>query len=50
MQGDACEADRKIGGLFDHILLMGPLYHLLEEEQRAAAAKAALKLLYLSRL
>jgi len=30
---------------FDHILLMGPLYHLLEEQDRIKAINAALKLL-----
>lgn len=45
VQGDAREVDRKVGGMFDHILLMGPLYHLLEEEERAKAVEAALKLL-----
>jgi 2-polyprenyl-3-methyl-5-hydroxy-6-metoxy-1,4-benzoquinol methylase len=29
-------------GRFDHVLLMGPLYHLLEEEDRAAAAREAM--------
>jgi len=30
---------------FDHVLLMGPLYHLLEEQDRIKAVKAALNLL-----
>ncbi|MCL2462162.1 MAG: class I SAM-dependent methyltransferase [Defluviitaleaceae bacterium] len=43
--GDAREADKLVGGQFDHVLLMGPMYHLLREEERAAAVNAALKLL-----
>ncbi|MCL2627250.1 MAG: class I SAM-dependent methyltransferase [Oscillospiraceae bacterium] len=31
--------------LFDHVLLMGPLYHLLDENDRIKAVNAALKLL-----
>ncbi len=45
VRGDAREADRLVSTQFDHVLLMGPMYHLLEEEDRAAAASAALKLL-----
>jgi len=46
VQGDACEADKLLAGLqFDHVLLMGPLYHLLEESERTAAVNAALALL-----
>lgn len=30
-------------GMFDHVFLMGPLYHLLDEEERAAAVEAALR-------
>lgn len=37
MQGDTEQ--------FDHVLLMGPLYHLLEEKDRVAALNAALNLL-----
>jgi len=58
--GDAREADKHIndhagcdkyeheqdsGKQFDHILLMGPLYHLLEEQDRIKAINAALRLL-----
>ena len=44
--GDACEADKILAGRqFDHVLLMGPLYHLLEESERTAAVNAALALL-----
>ncbi len=45
LQGDAREADVLVTGLFDHVLLMGPLYHLLEEDDRARAVQAALNLL-----
>lgn len=30
-------------GQFDHVFLMGPLYHLLEEEERVQAVEAALR-------
>ena len=43
LQGDAREADKLADGLFDHVLLMGPLYHLLEEPDRVKAVSAALK-------
>lgn len=43
--GDAREADAIAEGPFDHVLLMGPLYHLLGEGERAAAVGAALRLL-----
>ena len=43
--GNAIEVDKVIEGQFNHILLMGPLYHLLAEEQRVAAVNAALNLL-----
>ncbi len=45
VQGDAREADRVADGFFDCILLMGPLYHLLEQQHRTQAVNAALKLL-----
>lgn len=45
MQGDARVADTLVSGLFDHVLLMGPLYHLLEESDRVLAVEAALRLL-----
>ena len=44
-QGDAREADTLTDGLYDHVLLMGPLYHLLKEADRVEAVNAALKLL-----
>lgn len=45
LQGDACKADTLFTGVFDHVLLMGPLYHLLEERERVRAVEAALGLL-----
>ncbi|MDD4681114.1 MAG: class I SAM-dependent methyltransferase, partial [Clostridia bacterium] len=43
--GNALTADENVEGQFDHILLMGPLYHLLEESERIQAVYSALKLL-----
>ncbi len=43
--GDARRVDALVCGTFDHILLMGPMYHLLEEKDRVQAVSAALKLL-----
>jgi len=48
--GDAREVDGLVNEQFedqqyDHILLMGPMYHLLEEEDRIQAIQSALKLL-----
>ncbi|MCL2564556.1 MAG: class I SAM-dependent methyltransferase [Defluviitaleaceae bacterium] len=43
--GDAREADKLVNEQFDYILLMGPLYHLLEEADRIKAVNAALNLL-----
>lgn len=43
--GDAREVDRLINEQFDYILLMGPMYHLLEEADRVKAINASLKLL-----
>jgi len=45
MAGDAREVDKMIDRQFDYILLMGPLYHLLEEADRVKAVEAALKVL-----
>lgn len=42
LQGDARFADQLAPGPFDHVLLMGPLYHLLKEEDRTAAVRACL--------
>lgn len=43
--GDAREADKMVDEQFDHVLLMGPLYHLLEENDRVQAVEAVLRLL-----
>jgi len=43
--GDARDVDKLIDEQFDYVLLMGPLYHLLEESDRVKAMEAALKLL-----
>jgi 2-polyprenyl-3-methyl-5-hydroxy-6-metoxy-1,4-benzoquinol methylase len=43
--GDAREVDNYIKEQFDHILLMGPMYHLLEEIDRINVVNAAIKLL-----
>jgi 2-polyprenyl-3-methyl-5-hydroxy-6-metoxy-1,4-benzoquinol methylase len=43
--GDAREADVLVKKQFDHVLLMGPLYHLLEENERVKAVNSALKVL-----
>ncbi|MCL2404928.1 MAG: class I SAM-dependent methyltransferase [Defluviitaleaceae bacterium] len=43
--GDACKADELTQEKYDHILLMGPMYHLLEEYERVQAVNAALNLL-----
>jgi len=45
LAGDAREADKLVSGQYDHILLMGPMYHLLEAADRTAAVNAALRLL-----
>ena len=45
VEGDARSADAAVRGPFDHVLLMGPLYHLLEESEREQAMNAALRLL-----
>lgn len=46
MCGDACIADTLLPGQqFDHVLLMGPLYHLLQEADRVQAVQACIKLL-----
>ncbi len=43
--GDAREVDAIVDGEFDHVLLMGPLYHLLEEADRVQTVEACLSLL-----
>jgi SAM-dependent methyltransferase len=45
IQGDALDADMLLSGQsFDHVLMMGPLYHLLLEEDRKKAVENALVL------
>lgn len=43
--GDATVVNEQIHDTFDHVFLMGPLYHLLDEEDRKKAIDAALSLL-----
>ena len=43
--GDARTADNLVNEQFDYVLLMGPLFHLLEEADRITAVNAALNLL-----
>jgi len=43
--GDAREVDKLAKEQYDHVLLMGPMYHLLEEKDRIQAVEAALRLL-----
>jgi len=43
--GDARETDKLVTDTFDHVLLMGPMYHLLEESDRVKAVNASLNVL-----
>ena len=43
--GDARIADELVQGTFDHVLVMGPMYHLLAEGDRIQAIEASLRLL-----
>lgn len=43
--GDARVVDTLVSGPYDHILLMGPMYHLPEEADRIRSMEAALSLL-----
>lgn len=43
--GDAREVDKFIHKQFDHVLLMGPMYHLFDESDRISAVNASLNLL-----
>lgn len=45
LAGDAREVGRLVSGVFDHVFLMGPMYHLPREEDRLRAVSAALSLL-----
>ena len=42
---DALDIEQHIQEKFDHVFLMGPLYHLLDEAERVQAVKAALAML-----
>lgn len=43
--GDARYTHELVSGEFDHVLLMGPLYHLLDEADRVASVESCLKVL-----
>jgi len=45
VEGDARTTDEAVQGPFDHVLLMGPLYHLQTEADREKSVNAALRLL-----
>ena len=42
---DALNVREQIPGLYDHVFLMGPLYHLLTEEDRIRSVVTALSML-----
>jgi len=44
-EGDAREVEKIVTEQFDHVLLMGPLYHLLEKDESIKAINAALNVL-----
>lgn len=43
--GDAREVGELVSGSYDHVFIMGPMYHLLDEQDRARAINSALPLL-----
>ena len=45
VQGDARVVDITLCDMYDHVLIMGPLYHLLEESDRIKSVNACLNLL-----
>lgn len=45
VSGDARFADTLVDKKFDHVFLMGPMYHLLEEADREQAVRAAIRCL-----
>lgn len=45
ISGDAREVNKLVNGEFDHIFVMGPMYHLLDEKDRIKALNAAITLL-----
>lgn len=45
IEGNACDVENLIDGEYDHVLLMGPLYHLINEDDRKKAVNGCLNLL-----
>lgn len=45
ISGDARQVSKFVEGKFDHIFVMGPMYHLLEENDRIKALNEAISLL-----
>ncbi len=45
VSGDARRVSKFINGEFDHVFVMGPMYHLLEEKDRIKALNEAISLL-----
>ncbi len=45
ISGDAREINKLVNGKFDHIFVMGPMYHLLDEKDRIKALNSAITLL-----
>lgn len=45
VQGDARNINKLVNGEFDHIFVMGPMYHLLKEKDRIKALNEAVSLL-----
>lgn len=45
ISGDAREVDKLVDGSFDHIFIMGPMYHLLDENDRRKVLNTAISLL-----
>jgi SAM-dependent methyltransferase len=43
--GNACDIDTFVNEKYDHVMIMGPLYHLLDESDRRKAVSNSLKLL-----
>ena len=45
LECNACEVDKFVFGTFDHVFIMGPMYHLLDETDRINAINSALSML-----
>lgn len=45
ISGDAREVNKLVNGKFDHIFVMGPMYHLLDEKDRIKALRSAITML-----